>query len=328
MPESTPFEVVLQSAAALFVSRCLQIVANNAVADALGDDVVTASALAGATGLNARALGRILGLLASQGIFERRDGGFAHNPTSRLLRSDSSVSLRPMVRMFGLPALWTAAQSLDHVVKTGRPNPDEFWTYLAENPEASRIFNDAMLAKSHAAVTATVAAYDFSRVDLICDVGGGRGHLLQAILAASPNSRGVLFDLPHVIEQASGIASERLSLRAGDFFRDRLPVCDAYILMDVIHDWTDEESHKILNAVRHAANPGARLLLIEAVMPDDPGPSWPKTLDAVMLYLGGSQRTADEHRTLLAGAGLRLERVIDIGGGYSILEADTLRERL
>lgn len=134
----------------------------------------------------------------------------------------------------------------------------------------------------------------------------------------------MLFDLPHVIEQASGMASDRLSLRAGDFFRDELPMCDAYVFMEVIHDWPDEESHTILKAVRRAAPNHAKLLLIEALMPNQPGPSWTKTLDVVMLDLfGGSQRTSVEYRTLLSHTGFRLERIIDIGAGYSILEASS-----
>lgn len=93
--------------------------------------------------------------------------------------------------------------------------------------------------------------------------------------------------------------------------------------MEVIHDWPDEESGAILTAVRKAALPDARLLLIEALVPNEPGPSWSKTLDIVMLNLfgGGRQRTDDEYRSLLEDAGFRLEKIIDIGAGYSILDA-------
>jgi len=318
MSEPSPFELLQQSSAAFLLSRSLQLVAETGVADALGDDPATASALAKATGLHVQALNRVLKFLAAYGIFENRDGGFAHSPASRLLRTDDPRSLRSLMRMMGFPVIWKAAQNLDQAMKTGQVNPDEFWSYLADNPNASRIFNNAMKAKADAQVAATVAAYDFSHLDLIGDIGGGRGHLLQAILAASPASRGVLFDLPHVIEQASGMASERLTLRAGDFFRDELPACDAYVLMDVIHDWPDEEARAILKAVRRAAPNHAKLLLIEAVMPNEPGPNWTKTLDILMLGLfGGSQRTSIEYHTLLSETGFRLERIVEIGGGFS-----------
>src|SRR4029077_17098630 len=119
----------------------------------------------------------------------------------------------------------------------------------------------------------------------------------------------------------SSAASGRLRLQSGDFFKDDLPGCDAYLMMDIIHDWTDEDWTKILQNLRRAARPGAKLLLIEAIIPDDPGPGMAKTLDIHMLTLaGGRQRTQHEFAALLAEAGFRFEREIDLGN-FSILEA-------
>ena len=52
----------------------------------------------------------------------------------------------------------------------------------------------------------------------------------------------MLFDLPNVIQEAAAAASDRLKLQAGDFFKDPVPAADAYMVMEVIHDWADEES--------------------------------------------------------------------------------------
>jgi glycosyltransferase involved in cell wall biosynthesis len=79
---------------------------------------------------------------------------------------------------------------------------------------------------------------------------------------------------------------------------------------------------KILKAVRRAAPDRAKLLVIEAAIPDDPGPRWTKTLDIVMLALvGGIQRTYGGYEKLLARSGFRLDQSIDIGASYSIFEA-------
>src|SRR5678815_757798 len=91
-------------------------------------------------------------------------------------------------------------------------------------------------------------------------IAGGRGHLLQAILAANRKARGVLFDLPNVVQDASAVASDRLELRPGDFFKDPLPAADGYVIMEVIHDWPDDDSLAIFKAIRRAAKPGATLL--------------------------------------------------------------------
>jgi hypothetical protein len=141
-------------------------------------------------------------------------------------------------------------------VRTGRMAAEGIhrsFAYLAENPEAATIFNAAMAGKARGQVAGVLAAYDFAGFSTISDIGGGRGHLLRAILDAVPTARGVLFDQLHVIAEAEGLASARLTLQAGDFFTDALPVCDAYLLMEVIHDWEDAEALAILRAVRRAA---------------------------------------------------------------------------
>ena len=137
-----------------------------------------------------------------------------------------------------------------------------------------------------------------------------------------PAMTGVLFDVPAVIADAEPSASARLALQAGDFFQDALPVCDAYVLMEIVHDWPDTEALAILEAVRRAAPPQATLLVIEQIVPADPGPDWTKTLDILMLaLLGGRQRTRQEYQSLLDRSGFRLARQIDTRAGISILEA-------
>jgi hypothetical protein len=196
------------------------------------------------------------------------------------------------------------------------------WAYFAEHPEEGGLFNAAMVAKAHGAIAAIVAAYDFSSFDLIGDIGGGHGHLLQAVLDRAPSAKGVLFDQPHVIKEIADLASERLTLQAGDFFKDKLPACDAYLIMEVIHDWNDADSVSILKAIRRAVPPRAKLLLIETMVPDDPGPHWSKNLDVHMLtFIGGRQRTQQEYAALLTKASFSFKLQIDTPADISILEA-------
>ena len=327
MPVTTPVETLMQIAGGYSLSRCLHVVADLGVADALGDSPQTAAALAKSTGANADALNRVLRLLSCHGIFESRNGKFAHTPASQLLRSDHPRSMRSFVRMIGLPVNWAAYGKLDHTVRTGQSAmsqvlPDGLFRYFADHPEVSQIFNQAMMGKAQAQIAGVVGNYSFSDCNSIGDIGGGQGHLLEAVLAANPHLRGVLFEAPHVIEHVSGIASDRLSLQAGDFFKDKMPACDAYLMMDIIHDWSDEESTRILKNLRPSAPAHAKLLLIEAVIRDDSIPNFVKILDIHMMTLvTGRQRTWQEFEKLLEPCGFHLEREIDAGGDFSILEA-------
>lgn len=312
------------------VSRCLHAIADLGVADALDDSPRTPAELAASTGTNAQVLARALRLISAHGIFEARDGGYIHTPASRLLRTDHPQSLRSFVRMMGFPDYWKCFEPLTESIRTGespRKNviPGDMWSYLAEHPEQSRIFNEAMTGKAHGQIAGILSNYDFSCFKSIADVGGGQGHLVEAILKATPQVSGVLFDLPHVVEHAAARVSDRLRLQPGDFFKDSLPVCDAYTIMQVIHDWSDTEAVKILEAIRRAAPAHAKLLLIEAIVPEDAQPSWIKMLDIFMFaLLTGKERTLPEFRALLSASGFHLDKVIDAGLGMSILESSVI----
>ena len=325
-----PADTILDVSMSYAVSRCLHVLAEIGVADALGDSPRTATDLAASTGANAGALARALRLVSAYGVFEQCNDGYAHTPASRLLRTDHPQSMRSFVRWTGAPIDWQSFELLNHSVRTGSPaaeqvTPGGAWAYLAQHPEISHIFDEAMTGKAHGQIAGILSTYDFSTFKTVADIGGGRGHLLQAVLDAAPNATGVLFDQPHVVKDLAGTASARFTLQGGDFFKDALPVCDAYMIMQVIHDWNDRQAVEILSAIRRAAPAHAKLLLIEGIIPDDSNPSWIKMLDIFMLaMLTGKERTRREFEDLLAASGFRLDRVIDVGLGTSILDASVI----
>ena len=319
-----PEEIIKDLAIAHAISRCLHVVADVGVADALDAVPLSAHELARRVGLNADALARMLRLLAAYGIFAAGPDGYSHTPASKLLRNDEPRSLRALVRMRGLPVIWRGFTELAHAAGTGRPATD--WAalvaYFASHPDEAAVFNEAMVAKSQTVIPAVLDAFPFDTFELIADVGGGRGHLLQAVLARVPSAHGVLFDLPHVIADAAAAASPRLRLVAGNFFVDALPPADLYILMDLLHDWSDADVARILGALRGAAPLHAHVLIIETLVAEAPEPHFSKTLDILMLaHTGGSERTPAEHARLLESAGFRLQRVLATASQYSLAEA-------
>ena len=330
MAESS-FDKLMQVSMGFTLPRTLHVVAELGIADALGEAPRNAEALATATGTDVEALNRALRLLAAHGIFERQGSNYAHTPTSCLLRSDHPQSMRSFIRMQGIPALWRMWEHLDYSLRTGRSAAEKtlpnggFWGYFADNPEHSRLFNDAMTDKAHGQAVGILGAYKFADFSTFADIGGGNGHLLQAILEATPNLQGVLFDLPHVIEQAAAIASDRLKLHAGNFFKNTLPVCDAYLMMQILHDWSDQEAAQILKTVRRSAPPHAKLLLVEWLIPEKSEPNWTLFVDLLMLAeLNGKERTRTEFENLLRESDFTLERVIDVGFNTFILESSVI----
>ena len=325
--DASAIETVLHIANGYVLQRCLQVVAELGLADVLEDAPESPASLAQKTGSNPDALNRVLALLAAHGVFHACDGRYRHSATSRLLRTNHPHSMRALVRLMGLPICLDSFREMSYSVRTGRPATDQiakggFWEYLRRFPEAGSIFDAAMKGKAQAHIHCILNAYDFSRFTSVADIGGGQGHLLRAIVEAAPGTTGVLFDQPHVVEQAASLPSDRIRFQAGDFFRDALPVCDAYLLMEVIHDWSDEESVQILKAVRRAAPQHAKLLLLETMIGAENEPHRGKVLDVLMLtLLTGRQRTKEQYAELLAASGFRLEKEIQASPDVSILEA-------
>ncbi len=321
-----PHEIIWTLTNAVVASRCLHVVAELGVADDLDDTPLSAEELAAGRAADAGALDRALRLLAAHGVFERAGSGFRHTPASQLLRSDHPMSMRAFARMMGLPVVWTTFGHLDHSIRTGSPavekvEPEGFWPYLQDHPDEAQIFGQAMTAKAAADIAAILDAYDFSRFATIADIGGGRGHLLRAVLDAVPGSQGVLFDLPGVIDDLD-LEHERLRPQAGDFFADPLPAAAAYVLMEVIHDWPDADAVAILSAIRRAAAPGATVLVIENVVPDEDVDPRGQILDVIMLAVtGGRERTAPELNELFHRAGLSDGTVVETAGPLRIVEA-------
>ena len=306
------------------LARCVQVVAEYGVADALADRPMTAAELAAQAGMNADALRRMLRLLTAHEVFTQEGEHYSHTPMSELLRTDHPGSMRSFARMMNLPVFLESFAGLTETAKTGKPIKDfaGFMEYFAAHPDESSIFNQAMADKSRAVVPAVVDAYDFAPFGVIADIGGGHGHLLRGVLERTPAASGILFDLPHVIPESAAHASARLSLQPGDFFADDLPAAAAYLLMEVIHDWNDKDSVRILRAIRSAAPSNARLLIIEAIVSEDAGPDFSKVLDVIMLAVtGGRERTPSEYEALLSRSGFRLEKIIPTLSQYSIIEA-------
>jgi ubiquinone/menaquinone biosynthesis C-methylase UbiE len=169
-------------------------------------------------------------------------------------------------------------------------------------------------------------AYDFSGARTLLDVGGGHGGLLAQILERVPALQGILLDRPEVIREARAVLAplgSRARLVAGNFLEAVPEGADTILLKHIIHDWDDAHCAALLANCRRSLARGARLLVVESILSDEPDAAFAKFLDLEMLVVtpGGRERTASEFSQLLAGAGFELARVVPTQSPVSILEA-------
>ncbi|MET0450444.1 MAG: methyltransferase [Mycobacterium sp.] len=327
-----PNVALFEMAQGAWLTQALYVAAKLGIADALKDGPCSADDVARRVGADAGATYRVMRALASNGVLTLRRGRFGLTRVGQALRSDYYGSMAPMITMVGSPEHWEHWGSLLHSVQTGATAVEKLrnatiFEYLDTNPGYAAVFNDAMTGVSSVAIEMALPLYDFSDRNLVVDIGGGHGALLAAVLARAPRARGVLFDLPSVVEGATpqleraGVA-DRCTTTGGSFFESVPAGGDAYLLKTVIHDWDDEQSLTILRNVRTAIAADGKVLLMELVLPEGAPPHPGMLLDLEMLvHSGGLERTAHEYRDLLARAGFRLTRVIQTGGPMSIVEA-------
>ncbi|HJZ57825.1 MAG TPA: methyltransferase [Gemmataceae bacterium] len=333
-PTAPPPEVaLLQMIFGKAITQAVSVAARFKVADKLTAGPKTCDQLARETATHAGHLYRVMRALASVGVFaEGGDGRFSLTPMSEFLRTDRPGSLRPVATYVCDPWSWKPWGELAGCVKTGRPAFDKMFgkgvfDYLAEHPDEAATFDEGMTGFSQQASAAVVKAYDFSPFREIVDVGGGHAALLSAILKATPNARGVVFDAPQVVAgaeptvRAAGLA-DRCRTAGGDFFKEVPSGGELYLMKNIIHDWNDEKATAILRSCRRAIKPGGKLLLVEIVIEPGSGPSFGKLLDLEMMVLcDGKERTETEYRELLGGAGFRLTRIVPTESPHSLIEA-------
>ena len=221
---------------------------------------------------------------------------------------------------------------MEYSVQTGKPGFDKahgvpFFEYLARHPEDASLFSETMVGLHNQEPPAVAAAYEFSTFKTIVDVGGATGNMLAAVLSRHAGPRGILYDRPHVVTDAPALltasgVSDRVTIQSGDFFKSVPVGADAYILSHIIHDWSEEQCLAILGHVRKAMSPTGRLLVVEMVLPPGDAAHQGKLLDMAMLVLlGGQERTESEYASLLGKAGFRLTQVVPTNSAASILEA-------
>ena len=275
----SPSVTMFQMVRAFFASRAIYIAAKLGLADLLKDEPKSSEELAQATGTDASALYRLMRTLASVGVFaEDNQQRFVLTPLGATLQTDVPGSLRAWAILVLGEEHYQAWGDLMHSVRTGETAFEHvfgmgLFQYEAQHPEHAKIFDEAMANLIGVYNTAVLASYSFSTFDKIVDVGGGDGSFIIAILQKNPKLKGVLFDLPHVIEKAkqriatAGIGG-RCEVVAGDAFASVPSGGDAYVLSRVMNAFNNQRAVAVLKNCRRAMTDKSRLILVERVIPN------------------------------------------------------------
>lgn len=332
MDHVPPPQQMFQHITAYWVTQLMGTAARLGLADCLEAGPLKVAEIATKVGAHADALYRVMRACTAVGVFtEQADKTFANNALSQTLCSNVPGSMGNFAIAQSAPGHWRPWERLTDAVRSGKSTAhaalgQEIFEWYGSHPEEAAAFTGAMHNLAALVAAEVTQAIDFSSVGRVVDVGGANATLVGAVLRAFPNTRGVLLDLPHVVEAvkktlaASGLA-ERCETIAGDFFK-AVPKGDVMLLKQILHDWNDEQCLTILRHCAESLPRGGRVLVVEMIISEDGTPSAAHLMDVNMLVLlPGKERTATEYSKLFAAAGLTPGRVLPTHSPFSIVEA-------
>ncbi|KAF9040755.1 S-adenosyl-L-methionine-dependent methyltransferase [Panaeolus papilionaceus] len=366
-----PSHTVVNKGMAVFETGCLNVVSTFKIPDVLQTkpEGMHISEIAEKTGLEPRKIGRVLRLLSTRHVFtEVSENVFANNRLSILYLSSnplSSLNLHFTDEVAKSTILlsevladkeWGHSYSPCHTPfnrYSGYTDP-LFVFFEGATPRGAELgarFGLGMMGWGQAteaeAVIDSFPWKDLPHGTSIVDVGGGVGNITLQLAKKYPTLQLKLQDLPERIVQAKNevwpekcpeaIAEQRIEFKALDFFAESpIPNCDIYYLKNIIHDWPEAESIKILQSVRKAMSPNSRVLVQEYILQGTnrvsqdkakyeqaPEPLLPNYglgrirqyyLDIdMMAMLNSEERHLSSFIKLGEAAGLRFEKVWDLG---------------
>lgn len=195
-----------------------------------------------------------------------------------------------------------------------------YFDYVGQHQNFRLPFTQQMDLRTEIIANVISDSYDFSSFDTICDLGGGAGTLLYAILSKNPNVNGILVDLPITLTHHNlGNFIDRVKLLPANFF-DKIDNADCIILKNVLHNWDDKNAILLLQNCLNSLNKGGKILIIDQLM-ETPYTLMSLFYDLHMLVLhGGAERSKSEFNDLIEKSGANLQRIIKIQSPMAILE--------
>lgn len=329
---------VWNKAMAYKVSKAIFLAVELKLAERLSYKPRSIDELAADISINREGLKNLMTLLAKEGFFVQITADvFGAGPMELFMSEHSQKTLASLV-LLESEDRWKGLEEIDYSLRGDetafkKVHGKDYFDFLQEpkNAQIQSIFDAAMSQISEGEIQGLVSNLKLDPGSVVMDVGGGQGKLLASVLQNNLEIRGILFDLPSVVEVKERLRvsslGERCLVEGGSFF-EKMPSADVYLLKRVIHDWNDVDASRILKRCVDAIRPGGRVILAEMVMPSmgecegaNEKTQFLCMVDAYMMaLLGGGERTSLEFEKLFKQVGLELIKRTGTDSYLSIME--------
>ncbi|KAI1769357.1 putative O-methyltransferase [Hypoxylon sp. FL1150] len=230
------------------------------------------------------------------------NGLFQEEPTNVIRHSASSAALVRNPHLanivhFGTEFLGNILMKVPDAVLLKRDDPahavhaafnlayrtdETLFEYFYKNEDLTRKYHEYLAGRVNTplwSVDRLRTAWPWTskgKVTLV-DIGGSSGHTVRALAPLMPEATFIVQDsnLPALEMGRQAVAEDpslqsRISFTEYDFFKPQPVQADIYIYRHILHDWSDDDSVKILSSLLPTLRPGARVLISEAIVPDPP----------------------------------------------------------
>ncbi|KAL6895121.1 S-adenosyl-L-methionine-dependent methyltransferase [Trichoderma evansii] len=314
-------------------TKALFAVVSHNIPDMLSSGPLSVDALAQQSNLQPLRLKQIMRVLHSNGIFDYNPdlNTYSNNRNSVLLQKDHWTQWHHWVSLYG-DEFYDAAKGIPEAIKEGETRSaaqitfgtdQNIFSYFAEKGLQEK-FHNALGAGAVAQAPGMLADYNWAELGdvIVCDIGGGGGDFLAALLRNNLSMKGALLEIESVIEMVrpkcavpngifADIADRIVELHTGDFL-DNVPSYEVYTMKWCLHNWKDSDVVKILSNVRHTikVTARARMVIIESVVEEGRSSRVWRFGDLTMMSTtNGLERTKNEWLHLAKQAGWSIKGI-------------------
>lgn len=318
--------------------------------------------VASACGVDVAHLRRVLRFCMVNRLFhEPQPDQVGHTLFSSSLVTDSVLlgeleflcedSFRFSTRLVDAHERWPGSAGANHAASNLACDTDlQRYAYLAlpgSEREGARFTNMLEFARRERATDVRFVPLAYPWQDLgdglVVDVGGGTGDVAVALARAFPRLQVTVEDGDRASIATGRLTmppelKDRIRLVERNFFQPRTPEdaggeggcgTTAYFLRMILHNWPDEDVARIIQPLLPGVRAGARLLIMEMVVPR-PGTVpetmewWMRSLDMeMMLEFNSKVRSKEDWETLFEGISTGLvmkSATTPQGSGLTVME--------
>jgi SAM-dependent methyltransferase len=272
-----------------------------------------------------RATDRVMNVLASLGLLDKKHGLFSNSVfAGKFLVSSSPAFLGGLGHTADL---WRKWDTLTQVIRKGSAiNLEDNFNDRGTN--WIEAFIAAMHARGVAQGRELASLLDLSKTKRSLDVGGGSGAFTFAFLEKNPAIQAIIFDLPNVVPVTQKYI-DRADLKtsvatvAGDYMADDLGTGFDLVLMSaIIHINNPEENRQLIKKGSDALAPGGQLVIMDHLMNEDRTEPLQGAVFAINMLVstrGGDTYTVDEISGWMHSAGLSDIKILDAPSGTQFI---------